>query len=239
VARSFSQKILSFPVLPRRHTGRAKRHITSKLSGGAKTVRMAIFQHGVMLTKIGYLFFLATGIFFGFKKPLAFFPFEVINSISYTSVLQRTFNLNIAVQLPEQVGIKEHEFSMLDQADFAGIDAYIKRHGLQDASLAESRKAKKLNLNGAKKGAEENDDDGGEQQSSLQKAQQDMEDAEDEEEEDFDPGSEDLSDGSGGSSEDEEDGDGDGGGGDGDLGAEELGSEAVEVVLDPEDDDQL
>jgi len=149
------------------------------------------------------LFFLATGIFFGFKKPLAFFPFEAINSISYTSVLQRTFNLNIAVQLPDQEETKEHEFSMIDQADFAGIDAYIKRHGLQDASLAESRKAKKVKLNGTVRGKDEGNEEEDEQ-SELQKAQQDIEDAEDEEEEDYDPGSEAFSDGSGDSSEKEE-----------------------------------
>ena len=185
------------------------------------------------------MYFLATGIFFGFKKPLAFFPFEVINSISYTSVLLRTFNLNIAVQLPDQEELKEHEFSMIDQADFAGIDTYIKRHGLQDASLAESRKAKKLKPNGAAKGDDKGRVVKEEEQSELQKAQQELEDAEDEEEEDYDPGSEGLSDGSGESSEEEESVEGHGVGGDQDLVTEELGSEAKEVVPDLNDEDQL
>jgi Histone chaperone Rttp106-like len=164
---------------------------------------------------------------------------EVISAVSYTSVLQRTFNLNIAVQFPDQDDSKEHEFSMIDQADFAGIDAYIKRHELQDASLAESRKAKRLNLNGTKKAGEDGGANPGAEQSELQKAQQDIEDAEDEEEEDYDPGSEGQSDGSGESSEDEEyekgvtDGDG------GDLVAEELGSEAEEEVPEADDEDQL
>jgi Histone chaperone Rttp106-like len=184
------------------------------------------------------LFFLATGIFFGFKKPLAFFPFEIINSISYTSVLQRTFNLNIAVQLPTQDEIKDHEFSMIDQADFCGIDAYIKRHELQDSSLADSRKAKKLNLNGTKKGGDEGEAEEGEQPGELQKAQQNIEEAEDEEEEDYDPGSEGSSDGSGESSEQESE-NVNGGGDDGDVVAEELGSEAEEVMPDSVDEDQL
>ena len=139
-------------------------------------------------------------------------------------MLQRTFNLNIAVQLPDQEETKEHEFSMVDQADFAGIDAYIKRHELQDASLAESRKAKKLYLNGTRRGADEADVEGAEQQSELQKAQQDIEDAEDEEEEDYDPGSEGLSEGSGQSSEEEEYEVDDAEEGDKDLVAEERGS---------------
>lgn len=133
----------------------------------------------------------------------------------------------------DQNAIKEHEFAMLDQADFAGIDAYIKRHGLQDASLAESRKAKKLNLNGSKKDADGSDNGVTDQQTELHKAQQSIEDAEDEEEEDYDPGSDGLSDGSGESGEEEEGEEGEA------RDAGELGSEAEEDVPDPEDDDQL
>lgn len=128
---------------------------------------------------------------------------------------------------------------MIDQADFAGIDAYVKRHGLQDASLAEARRAKKYNVNGAKGeegAAEEEGAEGGE--SELQKAERELEDQEDEEEEDYDPGSDGESEGSGSSSE-EEDGDGEGGGDDDDdddeeedLVKDELGSEAEDVSGD-------
>ena len=130
----------------------------------------------------------------------------------------------------------EHEFSMIDQADFAGIDAYVKRHGLSDASMAAQRKAKRLNINGVK-GEEPADD--GEDESELKKAEREAEikadDDEDDEDNDenFDPGSEGESEGSGSSSE-EEDGEGHGEAGTGeDLVAEELGSEAEDV----EDDD--
>ena len=81
---------------------------------------------------------------------------------------------------------------MIDQADFAGIDAYVKRHGLQDASLAETRRAKKYNVNGVKRedGAEDAEEEG---ESELTKAQRDAEMKADEEEHDeedemFDPG---------------------------------------------------
>ncbi|KAI9831429.1 MAG: hypothetical protein M1819_005028 [Sarea resinae] len=108
-------------------------------------------------SKDGFLFFLPSGIIFGFKKPLYFFAFDDIVSISYTSVLQRTFNLNITAttsslgeeETPESESETEFEFSMLDQADFGGIDAYVRAHGLQDASMAEQRKAKRLNINPA------------------------------------------------------------------------------------------
>lgn len=160
----------------------------------------------------GYLFLLSTGILFAFKKPLLFFSFDTIESVSYTSVLQRTFNLNIMARPANgtEEDVQELEFSMIDQADYGGIDEYIKRHGLQDASLAEARRAKVYNINGGK--AEdpeavamktEGDDEG-----ELQKAQRELEDQEDEEEEDYDPGSEGESEGSGGSSsEGDEDGD--------------------------------
>ncbi|OJJ47481.1 hypothetical protein ASPZODRAFT_130973 [Penicilliopsis zonata CBS 506.65] len=197
-------------------------------------------------SKEGYLFFLSNGILFGFKKPLVFFSFENIESISYTSVLQRTFNLNVIARPTISTGddTMEFEFSMIDQADYAGIDTYIKRHGLQDASLAEARRAKRYNVNGAKGeegpvGAEA--DTGAYEESELQKAERELEDQEDEDEEDYDPGSDGESEGSGTSSDEDEDEDGEGDEDDEDdedeedrdLVKEELGSEAEDI---PEDE---
>ncbi|KAI7551719.1 Rtt106-domain-containing protein [Hortaea werneckii] len=150
-------------------------------------------------SKEGYLWFLSTGILFGFKKPITFFPFTSIDSISYTSVLQRTFNLVIAARddpPPHQTDdapepeAKEIEFSMLDQQDFAGIDEYVKRHGLNDASMAAQRRAKMYNVNKEKKGdgeegGEANGTGEGGEESELQKAEQQLQDDEDEEEEDY------------------------------------------------------
>lgn len=176
-------------------------------------------------SKDGYLFLLSTGILWGFKKPLEFFAFDTIESVSYTSILQRTFNMNIAFHPSGQVEIREFEFSMIDQADFGGIDNYVKRHGLQDASMAEQRRARKLNGNGAKgnEPAKGGDD---QEEGELQKATREAEDLEDEEEDDenFDPGSEGESEGSG--SDSEEDGEEQGAGTEGNMVDEELGSEA-------------
>jgi len=124
---------------------------------------------------------------------------------------------------------------MLDQADFAGIDAYIKRHQLQDASMAEQRRAKKLNINGVKgeKGEDANPEA---EEGDLQKAAREVEDLEDEDEEEdenFDPGSEGESEGSGSSDGEEEGGDGEA---DGDIVQGELGSEAEEVEAEEMDD---
>ncbi|TKA73383.1 hypothetical protein B0A49_08032 [Cryomyces minteri] len=187
--------------------------------------------------KDGFLFFLSCGIVWGFKKPLAYFAFDTISSISYTSVLQRTFNLNIATistssRFSDTDASQEFEFGMLDQADFAGIDAYIKRHNLNDASMAAQRRAKKLNINpseeksGAVEGGGEDGEDG-EGETELQKAEREMQDREDEEEEDYDPGSEGESEGEGGSSEEEADGGGDGG-----TDGEEMDADEADTLED-------
>lgn len=155
----------------------------------------------------GYLFFTSVGIVWGFKKPLAFFDFASINSISYTAVLRNTFNLVVTTPTGDI------EFGMLDQADFAGINDYVQKHGLQDASMAAARRAKKLNINppaekanGANGAPAADDDD----MTELQKAEQQMQDLEDEDEdeEDYDPGSEGESEGSGSDSEDDDEGQG-------------------------------
>ena len=181
-------------------------------------------------SKDGFLFFLSSGIFFGFKKPLLFLSLSDIESISYTSVLQRTFNLDV-VYKTDTGEEEEVEFSMLDQAEFGGIDEYVKRHGLNDASLAEGRRAKllggnkKVNGNGVTGGGEEEDG-----RTELEKVEQQLQDAEDEMEEDFELDSEEgSSDGSG---------DDDNGSESGDLVEEELGSEAEDVEDEDGADDQ-
>ncbi|KAJ5992970.1 hypothetical protein N7451_008694 [Penicillium sp. IBT 35674x] len=160
-------------------------------------------------SKEGYLFFLSTGILFAFKKPLLFFSFDTIESVSYTSVLQRTFNLNFLARPRNgsEEDQMEIEFQMIDQADFSGIDTYIKRHGLQDASLAEARRAKVYNVNSGKTQDGAAEAGGEEEESELQKAQRELEDEEDEDEEDYDPGTDGDSEGSGSSDDDEDDSD--------------------------------
>ncbi|KAH6674598.1 hypothetical protein B0J14DRAFT_638301 [Halenospora varia] len=179
----------------------------------------AVFVKAFRGSKDGYLFFLPNGILWGFKKPLLFLPHERLAAVSYTSVLQRTFNLSVEVDTSSTEGgaveesSEEFEFSMLDQQDFDGISEYVKRYGLADKSMAEQRKAKLHNVNTVK------DEDGnvignaeaGELEKAAAEAEQAAMDEEDEDEEDYDPGSEGESEGSGTSSE-EDSGDEDGGG---------------------------
>lgn len=171
---------------------------------GQRAVHVKAFRG----SKDGFLFFLPTGIVWGFKKPIIFFSFDAIDSVSYTSVLQRTFNLNISARgSGSSDEPQEFEFSMVDQADFAGINAYIKRHRLQDASMVEQRRAKKYNINGIKSEADQDDEaePGKLQKAALEagNAAQGDDDGDEEDDENFDPGSEGESEGSGTSDEEE------------------------------------
>ncbi|KAK5138294.1 hypothetical protein LTR08_003355 [Meristemomyces frigidus] len=182
-------------------------------------------------SKEGYLFLLENGIVFGFKKPLAYFAFSSVESISYTSILQRTFNLVIAARDSDEAEVKEVEYSMIDQVDFAGIEEYIRRHGLNDASMAADRRAKAYDVNKKKKGEANGDADAGGEEADgateLQKAEQQLQDEEDEEEEDYEAsGGE--SDGEGEYSDDAEEEYGDVG--------DEEGAEEVEHEEDVHDE---
>ncbi|KAI2642344.1 hypothetical protein GGS21DRAFT_487201 [Xylaria nigripes] len=174
-------------------------------------------------SKDGFLFFLEKGILWGFKKPLLFLPLDKIAAISYTSVLQRTFNMVVEVfsEGEAEGATEEIEFAMLDQDDYNGINEnYVVRHKLQDRSLADQRRAKRELVENTRvqKGAEEGEQDGhngvgGDDVTELQRAQQEAEqklqDEEDENEEDYDPGSDGDSDGSGTTSEEDDDDDDD------------------------------
>jgi hypothetical protein len=196
----------------------------------------AVHVKGFRGSKDGYLFFLENGILWGFKKPLMFIPLDRIAALSYTSVLQRTFNIVVEVFTNEggdAEATEEVEFAMLDQEDYGGINEnYVARKGLQDRSMADQRKAKKelAENSKGKKGANGDangdvEDDGmTELERAGLEAEQQMQDDEDEDEEDYDPGSEGDSEGSGLSSDDDDDDDDDdaGEGGEGGDGDEEM-----------------
>ncbi|KAF8475042.1 hypothetical protein BDZ91DRAFT_759129 [Kalaharituber pfeilii] len=206
-------------------------------------------------TKDGYLYFLPGGILWAFKKPLAYFEFVRIESVSYTSITKRTFNLNIHVHPGAgAVGVEagkgeEVEFAMIDQVDYTGIDGYVRKQRLNDASMAEMRRAVVYNVNKAKDDEEEENAGGGGNGATVSDLQRALEQAEEEEEgEDYVPGEgEGESGGSGGETDSEEDGDdseeegeGEGDGSD-DEGTvdlrEELGSELEDVGGGGEDEE--
>lgn len=159
----------------------------------------------------GYLFFFNCGILWAFRKPLIFLPHSKICAISFTSVLSRTFNLNIEiVKEDSEEESNEIEFSMLDQEDFDNIKRYISRHGLQDRSMADKRKAKMINVT-AERDKNGNiigiDFSGPNNDEETVPENQAILDDDDDEEEDYDPGSEGQSEGSGSSSDEEENAD--------------------------------
>ena len=113
--------------------------------------------------------------------------------------------MNVEVDMSDGVDERseEIEFSMLDQEDFGGIDGFVKRHGLQDKSMAEQRKAKMENVNVVKDA--EGNVVGHAEAGELEAAAALAEDEEDEEDDNFDPGSEGESEGSGTSDEESDD----------------------------------
>ncbi|KAK9470649.1 uncharacterized protein V1510DRAFT_422351 [Dipodascopsis tothii] len=98
-------------------------------------------------SKEGVLYFFNSGVFFGFKKPLLFFPIDKIEAITYSSITRVTFNLTVAVLVSRPGSSDEHEeefeFSMIDQSEFGTIDSYVRMFKLSDRSMAEERRAKK------------------------------------------------------------------------------------------------
>lgn len=194
-------------------------------------------------SKDGFLFFLPNGILWGYKKPLLFLPLDRIVALSYTNVLQRTFNVEVEVDVSHappaaaaaqdgqqkadndasEMKTEVIEFAMIDQEDYQRIDeTYVRRHGLNNRSMAEGRRAKRQLRENAPKGggagageangaaAVEGQEAGGvggedDDMAELDRAEQLLEDEEDEEEEDYDPGSEGESEGEGETSEEEDD----------------------------------
>lgn len=127
-------------------------------------------------TSEGYLFFLPGGIFYGFKKPTLFFRLSDVYTSSIHDVTQRTFNLTFTMRNGKfPLGIAQdvkrgiegdeeseegasYEFSMLDQTEYGVIDAYIKKHKVNDNSMSEQRKAPLPKLQPDEQGYEEDEE---------------------------------------------------------------------------------
>jgi hypothetical protein len=126
--------------------------------------------------KDGFLFFLPTGILFGFKKPTLFIPVSSLASNVITNITQRTFDLTLSLKSGSQIlgsagfrTTKEGDndtvqFSMIEQSEYGGIEGYTKKLGVNDHSMAEERKApvptsKKDQDDSNAKGEEGDDDD--------------------------------------------------------------------------------
>lgn len=114
---------------------------------------------------------------------------------------------------------------MIDQEDYPGIDMYIKRNRLNDASMAEVRRAKMFKVNG----------EGGEEDAGH--LEQAMVDAEDEEEEDYVPGQEEEGEDEESGNESEEEDDDDGDDDEENMGSDEEGSVDLEDELGSEMED--
>lgn len=128
-------------------------HSTGISSTTGKVIEDKAHVVAYLKAKDGFLFFLPTGILFGFKKPTLFFPISSLASNVITNITQRTFDLTLTIKPGSQIlgtagfrTSKEGEndtvqFSMIEQSEYGGIEAYTKRLGINDQSMAEERKA--------------------------------------------------------------------------------------------------
>lgn len=108
---------------------------------------------GYLKAKDGFLFFLPTGILFGFKKPTLFFPVSSLASTVITNITQRTFDLTLTLRPESKIlgsaGFRTTkdgdddtvQFSMIEQSEYGGIEAYTKKVNINDHSMTEERKA--------------------------------------------------------------------------------------------------
>lgn len=158
--------------------------------------------------KDGFLFFLPTGILFGFKKPTLFIPISSLASNVINNITQRTFDLTLTLKagmpLLGSSGFRttkegDHDtvqFSMIEQSEYGGIEAYTKKLGVNDQSMAQERKAptpKKVDTSdggsGNGQGQEEDEEDSEENDEDFEPSDHEHEpleydtDAEEEEEE--------------------------------------------------------
>ena len=104
--------------------------------------------------KPGNLYFLDTGIFYGFTKPVLFYPLASISQVAFTSILRTTFDLVIDSTVFSMIGVEWSD----------AVGAYVKRHKLNDTSMGEERRAKRQKVK------DDGDEDKGEGQGELRKA---------------------------------------------------------------------
>ncbi|RUS20396.1 hypothetical protein BC937DRAFT_95297 [Endogone sp. FLAS-F59071] len=179
--------------------------------------------------KYGALFPLPTGLLFGFRKPILFIPLADIASTTFHGVTSRTFNMTVRlkegrVALGGGGGAGEYEFSVIEQADFGAIDAYMKNAQVADESLSmqnraveKKQKEKKGEKDGEKDRGGEGDDTTGffsteyeedEEDGDFQPEDEDDDSNPDDDEDGEDDDEEDVAEGDGneeGDGEDEED----------------------------------
>ena len=104
--------------------------------------------------KPGNLYFLDTGIFYGFTKPVLFYPLASISQVAFTSILRTTFDLVIDSTVFSMIGVEWSD----------AVGAYVKRHKLNDTSMGEERRAKRQKVK------DDGDEDKEEGQGELRKA---------------------------------------------------------------------
>lgn len=117
------------------------------------------YVEAYLKNKDGFLYFLSSGVFFGFKKPLLFFGNQDIISMHVNCVTGRTFNLNINLK-----DNSSWEFSMIDQAEYEGISRFMEKFNIQgnqqeDVGAKNSNVSELGNLDNMEFGEDDDEDE--------------------------------------------------------------------------------
>ncbi|KAJ1979603.1 hypothetical protein H4R35_001456 [Dimargaris xerosporica] len=149
VARVFRQHLPSTPLIMANNlaSSSAKTPLKTTTSSTDSTPVRCYWK-----AREGYLYFLEQGLFFGFKKPILFFPLTDIDDLDVRGITSRTFDLHVrwtppAPSTPDEKRLKAKdstctgtagelvEFSMLDNTEFDRIMQYIKQQKVAAKSL--------------------------------------------------------------------------------------------------------
>ncbi|KAI8098952.1 uncharacterized protein BX664DRAFT_319989 [Halteromyces radiatus] len=155
------------------------------------------FVKTYLRNKDGVLYFLPQGVLFGFKKPTMFIPNTMIAATVITNVTKHTFDLALQL-LPDHYPLGAADaiswtpflqeiaqrqtvylpFSMIEQSDYAGIEGYIKKVGINDRSMTEATKAPEPIKSSKEQYKQEcDDDDNDEERQAIQNNDDDDDDA--------------------------------------------------------------
>ncbi|KAJ3414928.1 hypothetical protein HDV05_005877 [Chytridiales sp. JEL 0842] len=99
-------------------------------------------------SKEGYLYFLPTALFYGFKKHACFlFPLERVRRMDVRCVTSRTFTLVV-----EMEGSPEWEFEMVEGGEFEAVQGFVGRMGIPFGSVEEEDVSTKEEKDGGAEG---------------------------------------------------------------------------------------
>jgi hypothetical protein len=89
-----------------------------------------LYADAYLKAKEGHLYFMKSGILFGFKKPILYFPRALLVHLQMESVTSRNFDLRVHYRLVAGGPVQEMVFSMITVEEFDELSAYAQSQRL-------------------------------------------------------------------------------------------------------------